>query len=81
LWGGVGFCLMVLVLKLVFLWVGVMEKAKVLIEIMFKVKEIERDSRDKGIFEKDRFFSESKIIINYQPKIFIVNTFNRFIIN
>jgi hypothetical protein len=44
------------VLKLVFLWVGVMEKAKVLIEIMFKVKEIERDSRDKGIFEKDRFF-------------------------
>jgi hypothetical protein len=29
------------VLKLVFLWVGVMEKAKVLIEIMFKVKETE----------------------------------------
>ncbi|CAC9558896.1 hypothetical protein [uncultured Gammaproteobacteria bacterium] len=56
MWGGVGFCLRVLVLKLVFLWVGVMEKAKVLIEIMFKVKEIERDSRDKGIFEKDRFF-------------------------
>ncbi|SHE19774.1 hypothetical protein BBROOKSOX_1629 [Bathymodiolus brooksi thiotrophic gill symbiont] len=57
MWGGVGFCLRVLVLKLVFLWVGVMEKAKVLIEIMFKVKEIERGSRDKGIFEKDRFFS------------------------